>query len=112
MRSLGLVSRATMRQESRNEKKETWCCHQEEERTPGQMSGAKQIPDVEGYEASQGEDSSQFLSKPGHDQTNTDPDGPKGQADPLLRRRSWAVASHGPADCKGEDGKYAENAPR
>src|SRR5208337_5223884 len=105
MRSLGLVSRATMRQESRNEKKEARCCHQEEERTPGQMSGAKQIPDVEGYQASQGEGSSQFLSKPGHDQSDTDPDGPKGQADPLLRRRSWAAASHGFTDSEHEDGK-------
>ena len=68
-----------MRQESRNEKKEAGCCHQEEERTtPGQVSGAEEIPDVERYEASQGEDSSQFLSKPGYDQSHTDPDGPKG----------------------------------
>ncbi len=59
------------------------------------MSAAEQIPNVERYEASQGEDSSQFRSKPGHDQSHSDPDRPNGQADPFLRRRLWAVASHG-----------------
>ena len=67
-----------MSQESRDEKKEAGRCHQEEERTSRQMSGAKQTPDVESYEASQGEDPSQFLSKPSHDQSHTDPDGPQG----------------------------------
>ena len=75
------------------------------------MSGAKQIPDVERYQASQREDPSQLLTIPSHDQTHANANRPEGQTDPLLKRRSWAAALRDFADGEREDNKYAENAP-
>src|SRR5208282_845012 len=102
---------ATMRQKSRKQKDEARRCNQEEERPLRQMSGAKQIPDVEPYQASQGEDPSQLLTIPSHDQTHANPNRPEGQTDPLLKHWSWAAASRALADGEREDDKYAENAP-
>jgi hypothetical protein len=56
-----------MRQQPNRKKKKTRRGHQEKERPPRQMSGAKDIPRVEGDEAPEGYRSSQPLSKPSHD---------------------------------------------
>ena len=70
------------------------------------MPGAEQIPDVEGYQASQREDSSQLLTVPATSNPTQTPDRPEGQTDPLLKRRSWAGASRDFANGEHQTAKY------
>jgi hypothetical protein len=107
----GLPNSLAMRQKSSEEKKEAWRRNQNEERPPRQMSRVKQTPDVERYQASQSQRSSELLTKPSQGQSNTNPNRPQAQTNPLLKRRSRAAALSDSADSEPEDDKYAENAP-
>jgi len=62
-------------QECGNEEEKRGRRNQEEKRTAGEMPGAEKIPEIEGYEASEGEESSQRLAVPSQEQSDTDADG-------------------------------------
>ena len=100
-----------MREKCGAKKKNAGSSQQEEEYALRQMSGAEQIPDTKGDQASQSQGSADFLSEPSQDQADTNTDRPESEAEPLLRSGPRAGGVRDFADGECEDGEEAENAP-